>query len=39
MVLLDKLIKEVVLPKLKEQLTEEVLPRIIDKIRKEIFKV
>jgi len=38
MVLLDKIIKEVVLPKIKEQLTEEILPRIIEKIRQEIFK-
>lgn len=39
MTLLDKIIKDIVLPKLKEQLTEEIIPRIIEKIRKEIFKV
>jgi len=38
MTLLDKIIKDIVLPKIKEQLTEEIIPRIIEKIRKEIFK-
>lgn len=38
--LLDKIkiIKDVELPKIKEQLTQETLPRIVEKIRKEIFK-
>lgn len=38
--LLDKIkiIKDVELPKIKEQLTQETLPRIVEKIKKEIFK-
>ena len=35
--IIDKLITYVVLPKIKSQITEEILPRVLDKIRKEKF--